>query len=130
MLRFADLTGVVVAPSTAPLPLPLEQAEVLAQTADLTPVLLRWHEGGRELIYFGFSPSQSDITRRPAFPIVLANILEGFRSEAQVPLGTALAAGRWLTEPGRNVVAGRSYTSAPPARYRVAAGCKRRRQRT
>lgn len=113
VLRFADLTGIVVAPSAAPLPLPLEQAEVLAQTTDLTPVLLRWQNGGRELIYFRFHPSQSDLVRRPAFPIVLANILEGFRSEAQVPLGTALAAGRWLSEPGRTEVGGRSYTSAP-----------------
>ncbi len=116
-LRFADLTGVVVAPSTAPLPLPLEQAEVLAQTADLTPVLLRWRDAGREVVYFRFHPSQSDVARRPAFPIVLANVLEGFRSETQVPLGTALGPGRWLTEPGRTVVGtgagGRSYTSAP-----------------
>ena len=116
-LRFADLTGVVVAPSTAPLPLPLEQAEVLAQTADLTPVLLRWRDAGRVVVYFRFHPSQSDLARRPAFPIVLANVLEGFRGETQVPLGTALGPGRWLTEPGRTVVGtgagGRSYTSAP-----------------
>jgi len=128
-LRFADLTGVVVAPSTAPLPLPLERAEVLAQTADLTPVLLRWRDAGRVVVYFRFHPSQSDLARRPAFPIVLANILEGFRSEALVPLGTALGPGRWLTEPGRAVVdagegdgmgarngagvGGRTYTSAP-----------------
>jgi len=113
VLRFADLTGVVVAPSAAPLPLPREQAEILAQTADLTPVLLRWRGGGREVVYFRFHPSQSDLTRRPAFPIVLANILEGFRSEAQVPLGTPLAGGRWLSEPGRTEVGGHTYTSAP-----------------
>lgn len=113
LLRFADLTGVVVAPSSAPLPLPLERAEVLAQTADLMPVLLRWRDRGREVIYFRFHPSQSDLARRPAFPIVLANTLEGFRSEAQVPLGTALSSGRWLTRPGRLEVGGRAYTSAP-----------------
>ncbi|CAA9571249.1 MAG: hypothetical protein AVDCRST_MAG86-1682 [uncultured Truepera sp.] len=113
ILRFADLTGVVVAPSSAPLPLPLERAEVLAQTADLTPVLLHWQDAGREVVYFRFHPSQTDLTRRPAFPIVLANTLEGFSREAQVPLGTALSSGRWLTQPGRSEVGGRSYTSAP-----------------
>jgi Ca-activated chloride channel family protein len=113
LLRFVDLTGVVVAPAAGPLPLPRERAEVLAQTADLTPVLLRWRDAGRELVYFRFHPSQSDLTRRPAFPILLANLLEGFRSEAQVPLGTPLGEGLWLSEPGRSVVAGRAYTAAP-----------------
>ena len=113
LLRFADLTGTVVAPSSAPLPLPRAEAEVLARTADLTPVLLRWQQGGREVIYFAFDPAQSDLPRRPAFPIVLANALTGFRSEAQVPLGTALGGGDFLTEPGRVTLQGRTYTSAP-----------------
>lgn len=113
LLRFVDLTGVVVAPAGTPLPLPLAGAEVLARTADLTPVLLRWREGGRTVLYFSFHPAQSDLARRPAFPIVWANILEGFRSEAQVPLGTALVGGGTLAEPGRLERPGRSYTSAP-----------------
>ena len=113
LLRFADLTGAVVAPSSAPLPLPLAQADVLARTADLTPVLLRWTRGAREVLYFAFNPAQSDLPRRPAFPIVLTNALTGLRSEAQVPLGTALGGGEYLTEPGRVEQAGRTYISAP-----------------
>ncbi len=113
LLRFADLTGAVIAPATAPPPLPLEQADVLARTADLTPVLLRWTQDEREVLYFAFNPAQSDLPRRPAFPIVLTNALTGFRSEARVPLGTALGGGEYLTEPGRLERGGRSYTSAP-----------------
>lgn len=113
LLRFADLTGVVVAPSSAPLPLPLADAEVLARTADLRPVLLRWRSGGRTLIYFAFHPEQSDLPRRPAFPIVMANALGAFRGEARVPLGTPLPGGDLLTEPGRVERAGNVYTSAP-----------------
>ncbi len=113
LLRFADLSGTVVAPSSAPPPLPLAAADVLARTADLTPVLLRWNQGGREVLYFAFNPAQSDLPRRPAFPIVLTNALTGFRNEAQVPLGTALGGGDYLTEPGRLERAGRTYTSAP-----------------
>lgn len=113
LLRFADLTGALIAPSSAPLPLPRARAEVLARTADLSPALLRWSESGREVLYFAFNPAQSDLPRRPAFPIVLTNALTGFRSETQVPLGTALGGGDYLTEPGRTERAGRSYTSAP-----------------
>ena len=113
LLRFADLTGAVVAPSSAPLPLPRSEAEVLARTADLTPVLLRWRGAGRTVLYFAFNPAQSDLPRRPAFPIVLANALTGFRSETQVPLGTALGGGDFLTQPGRVTLQGRTYTSAP-----------------
>ena len=61
LLRFADLTGTVMAPSSAPLPLPRAEAEVLARTADLTPVLLRWRQAGRTVLYFAFDPSQSDL---------------------------------------------------------------------
>ena len=113
LLRFADLGGTVVAPSSAPLPLPRADAEVLARTADLTPVLLRWRQAGRTVLYFAFNPAQSDLPRRPAFPIVLTNALSGFRREAQVPLGTALVGGGYLTQPGRVTVQGRTYTSAP-----------------
>ena len=113
LLRFADLSGTVVAPSSAPPPLPLAQAEVLARTSDLTPVLLRWNQAGREVLYFAFNPAQSDLPRRPAFPIVLTNALTNFRTEVRVPLGTALVGGGYLTEPGRVVRAGRTYTAAP-----------------
>lgn len=113
LLRFADLSGVTVAPSSAPLPRPLAEAEVLARTADLRPVLLRWREGGRTLVYFAFHPEQSDLPRRPAFPIVVANAVEEFRGEARVPLGTPLPGGERLTEPGRVARAGRVYTAAP-----------------
>lgn len=113
LLRFADLAGVTVAPSSAPLPRPSAQAEVLARTADLEPVLLRWREGGRTLVYFAFHPEQSDLPRRPAFPIVVANAVEGFRGEARVPLGTLLPGGERLAAAGRAERAGRVYTAAP-----------------
>ncbi len=113
LLRFVDLTGVVVAASSEPLPLPLARATVLARTEDLTPVLLRWQDAGREVVLFRFNLSQSDLSRRPAFPILLANLFESFRSEATVPLGTALGPDRYLSEPGRVTFAGRTYTSAP-----------------
>ena len=113
LLRFADLAGVTVAVSSAPLPRPLAQAEVLARTADLRPVLLRWREEGRTLVYFAFHPGQSDLPRRPAFPIVVANAVESFRGEARVPLGTPLPGGERLAAPGRAERAGRVYTAAP-----------------
>lgn len=113
LLRFVDLTGVVVAASADPLPLPLAQATVLARTTDLTPVLLRWQDAGREIVLFRFNPVQSDLSRRPAFPILLANLFEAFRSEATVPLGTALGPDTYLSEPGRVTLEGRTYTTSP-----------------
>ncbi len=113
LLRFADLAGVTVAVSSAPLPRPLAEAEVLARNADLEPVLLRWREEGRTLVYFAFYPGQSDLPRRPAFPIVVANAVEEFRGEARVPLGTLLPGGERLSAPGQAERAGRVYTAAP-----------------
>jgi len=110
LLRFVDLTNVTVAPSGVPL---LEGSwRTLAQTSSLTPVLLHLQAPQREALAFRFHPSQTDLVRRPAFPILLANAFARFRTDAQVPLGLPLGDGARATEPGRYDVAGRTYTAS------------------
>ena len=113
LLRFVDLTGVTVG-------LPAEEADpvlpegewrVLAQTGDLSPALLRLSEPGIEAVALRFNPSQTDLVRRVAFPILMTNLVDTFRGEPRLPLGTPLAgAGARATEPGVYTVDGAPYS--------------------
>ncbi len=101
LLRFADLSEVVVGldPAREPWPQEAEGWRVLARTADLTPVI-RVREEGPLALEFAFHPSQTDLTLRPAFPALFANVVAALGTTASVRLGQAAGdAGPWL-EPG------------------------------
>lgn len=130
LLRFVDLAGVVLPLASAEQlrawsPLPLAEAEVLAQTSALTPALLRWRADGRTVLFFPFYPSQTDLVRRPAFPVLLANAVAEGRTDAPLPLGTPLGGGARALAPGlfevgeRTVAA--SLLSAAESRLEVTA---------
>jgi hypothetical protein len=130
LLRFVDLAGVVLPLASAEQlqawsPLPVAEAEVLAQTSALTPALLRWRGGGRTVLFFPFYPSQTDLVRRPAFPVLLANAVAELRTDAPLPLGTPLGGGARAVAPGlfevgeRTVAA--SLLSAAESRLEVTA---------
>jgi len=75
--------------------------EVLARTADLTPVLMRLETPSLRIVLASFHPSQTDMVFRPAFPMLVANILQSFRGEDSLPLGSPLPRG--ATRDGRVV---------------------------
>ncbi len=89
LLRFVDLTGVTVG-------LPPEDASptgdwrTLAETSDLSPAALHLSEPGVEAFWLRFHPSQTDLVRRVAFPILMANLMSTFRGEPRLPLGAPL----------------------------------------
>jgi hypothetical protein len=115
LLRFVDLRETVV--GLAPLPevpstggaLPwtahasdLEAAgwTVLARTADLRPVFAWRDRDGVRVFAFAAHPSQTDLIFRPAFPTLVANLLDAFRGEARAPLGARGDDGTRVGEPG------------------------------
>jgi hypothetical protein len=85
--------------------------QTLASTADLRPVLRYREDGERRVLEFLFHPSQSDLVLRPAFPTLVANLVERFRGEARVSLGVRDDAGRLVTQPGPAVVDGREVVA-------------------
>ena len=99
LLRFVDLSRVSVGfPDT--LVFTDSAWKVLAQTSDLTPVLLEAQTPELHIVAMNAHPTQSDLIRRTAFPLLMANIMEGFRASDQLPLGTPLVQG--ATFKGKN----------------------------
>lgn len=97
LLRFTELQDVRVGLDPDPTAEPgTDGGEVLARASDLTPLITLRTEGGAQVVEFAFNPSQSDFIFRPAFPVLMANILDSFRGETAVPLGTALPPGTTL----------------------------------
>jgi len=126
LLRFVDLRETVVglgptapAPPGAALPwasaaaaLEAEGWTVLATTGDLRPVLAWRERGGVRVFAFAMHPSQSDLVFRPAFPTLVANLLDAFRGAARMPLGVRADDGARVAEPGLARVGGREVTVA------------------
>jgi hypothetical protein len=115
LLRFVDLRETVV--GLAPLPevpatgsvlpwtahasdLEAEGWTVLARTADLRPVFAWRDRDGVRVFAFAAHPSQTDLIFRPAFPTLVANLLDTFRGEARAPLGVRGDDGARVREPG------------------------------
>lgn len=100
LLRFVDLREVVVGlaadgPSEDP-----PGWETLARAADLSPVLSRKRDDDGTVIRAAFHPSQTDLVLRPAFPALMANVMNEFRGLSTVPLGSPSQA---LDAEGRQV---------------------------
>lgn len=115
MLRFASLGGALVGLAPEPPPLP-EGGTVLARTAELRPVLLRWQTLAGELVYADFNPAQTDLVNRSAFPLLIANVMASFRASARLPLGAPLPAGSSLVS-GESLVSRAS--ASEPGIYQV-----------
>jgi Ca-activated chloride channel family protein len=92
LLRFVDLRDTVVGMAADAPALAGEGWETLARTADLTPVISRRVTESGTIVRASFHPSQTDMVLRPAFPTFIANVINEFRGEAVVPLGTPLGA--------------------------------------
>ena len=93
LLRFVDLSQAVVGIPSTPAP---EGWEVLAQTGNLSPVLLRAEENGVSSVFLNVNPAQTDLVNRTAFPLLLANIVGSFRDESRLTLGQPLPEGSVL----------------------------------
>lgn len=96
LLRFVDMIDAQVGLDPAWQPESEPQQRVLARSSDLRPVLLAYSAGGRQVVEFGFDPAQSDLIFRPAFPALIANVLDAFRGEAALRLGQLLPEGASL----------------------------------
>jgi Aerotolerance regulator N-terminal/von Willebrand factor type A domain len=90
LLRFVDLSRTSVGFAAA-LAFTDSSWKVLAETSDLTPVLLEFQTSDLHVVAMNAYPGQTDLIRRTAFPLLMANIMAGFRSGDQLPLGTPLA---------------------------------------
>src|SRR5690606_2287879 len=101
LLRFADLSEAIVGldPAWEPWPADEEGWRVLARTSDLTPVI-RVREQGPLALEFAFHPSQTDLTLRPAFPALFANVVAALGTTEAVRLGEAAEGGGPWLEPG------------------------------
>ncbi|MDZ7703086.1 MAG: BatA and WFA domain-containing protein [Trueperaceae bacterium] len=124
LLRFVDLTSATVGFDPARAPLLEGEWEILARTAGLEPVIVRRTTLESDVVYLRFHPTQTDITRRIAFPILLTNIVAQFRQQEQLALGSPLPAdgpvtlngqsysGDRASLPGLYTVGGSRYTAS------------------
>lgn len=96
LLRFVDLREVVVGVAEDLANEELPGWETLVRASDLSPILSRKRENDHLLVRAAFHPSQTDLVLRPAFPALMANIMNGFRGSTSVALGAALPAGATL----------------------------------
>ena len=94
LFRFVDLSETQVGLNPEFTPSESEgDWEVLAQTDALEPALLRLTRPDLDIIVARFHPSQTDMTSRPAFPILVANVMDAFRGEDRLTLGSPLPEG-------------------------------------
>ncbi len=125
LFRFADLTetqvGLNPAFTLSEGDWPEGAWEVLAQTDALEPALLRLTQPDLNIIVARFHPTQTDMVSRPAFPILVANVMDAFRGEDRLELGSPLPEGtvmlngepttlRRATVPGVYGVGDRTYS--------------------
>lgn len=87
LMRFVDLTGVTVGLAPSLPPLPAADWRVLAQTDELEPAVTQLKTSVSDTVLLRFNPTQSDMTSRAAFPILITNIMEGFRGENRLTFG-------------------------------------------
>jgi hypothetical protein len=110
LFRFVDLADSSLGLAN-PVPFNNPEWQTLARSSDLTPVVLRHQQDALNILAFNFSPSQSELVNRSAFPLLIANIVTSFRNEGQLALGTALPEGAGRIEGEREVAA--SITDVP-----------------
>jgi len=87
LLRFVDLNEVIVAPLDD---FAREDWQVIAQTESLTPAILKFKGKDLNVIALNFHPSQTNMVKRTAFPLLITNIVSYFRAEQELVLGQRL----------------------------------------
>ncbi len=95
LLRFVDLSKASVGFAETLL---FTDGKVLAETSDATPVLLELQTSDLHAIAMNTHPSQTDLIRRTAFPLLMANVIDSFRAGDQLPLGSPLPTGATLED--------------------------------
>ena len=118
LFRFVDLRDSSLGLAN-PVPFSNPEWQVLAQSTDLTPVVLESRQDGLNIVAFNFAPSQSDLVNRSAFPLLMANIVASFRNESLLSLGVSLPEGTVRLEGEREVTS--SFTDVPGI-YRSSTG--------
>lgn len=118
LLRFVSLEDTVVGlePDSLPFGVSGEGWRVLASTGDLRPVLLHYQDAERSVVAFNVHPEQTDMVNRTAFPLLMANIMDSFREEETLPLGTQLPPGSVLVRGEREEPRSQALS---PGIYRV-----------
>jgi hypothetical protein len=93
LLRFVDLrdTRVGLDPDLAPVE--DEGWHVLARSSSFRPVIRTRGSPGALTVQLAFHPNQTDLIYRPAFPTLIANLLEAFRGQPSLALGEPLPPG-------------------------------------
>jgi hypothetical protein len=115
LMQFVDLTETRV--GLAPELPPLEgEWQVLAQTESLTPVILRRTAPGLDVVVLRFHPTQTDMINRAAFPFLIANVMDAFRGESRLTMGSPLSASEGLLVNGEEAALTRA---SMPGIYRV-----------
>jgi hypothetical protein len=104
LFRFVDLADSSLGLAN-PVPFNNPEWQTLATSSDLTPVILRYQQNNLNVIAFNFSPSQSELVNRSAFPLLIANIITSFRNESQLSLGATLPEGAVRLEGEQEVAA-------------------------
>jgi hypothetical protein len=97
LLRFVDLRDAVVGLDPGRQPA-VDAASsdgwrVLARSSTLEPVIRARGSAGSLTVQLAFHPNQTDLVYRPAFPALIANIMEAFRGQPALHLGEPLPAG-------------------------------------
>jgi len=92
LLRFVDLRDAVVGLDPTSEAFGEEDGwQVLARTADLTPVLRLRDDGDSWILQAAFHPSQTDLVLRPAFPALIANVVAAMEPSERIRLGETAA---------------------------------------
>ncbi len=92
LLRFVDLNETVFA-TDIDSRLSLDESwQILAESSDLTPAIASFTDDTKNVILLNFNPSQTDMVNRSAFPLLMTNIMNSFRNEAQLTMGQNLNA--------------------------------------
>jgi hypothetical protein len=93
LLRFVDLRDAVVGLDGDWNPGEGEGWEALARSSSFRPVIRKRGGAGSLTVQLAFHPNQTDLVFRPAFPALVANIMEAFRGQPALSLGEPLPAG-------------------------------------
>jgi hypothetical protein len=110
LFRFVDLADSSLGLANPPL-FTNPDWQVLASSSDLTPAILRYQQDSLNIIAFNFSPVQSELVNRSAFPLLIANIVMSFRNEGRLALGAVLPESAIRIEGEQEVAA--SITDVP-----------------
>jgi hypothetical protein len=105
IMRFVDLSPVNARINPAPPP-GAGAWRTLAITADLRPYISVLDSGEVQAVYIHSSLADTDLERRPAFPILVLNVIRYFQSGDQVRLGEVLPVEGRITRDGAVIAAG------------------------